>query len=505
MKKFVEYFKSLSVKFRLWKEIRKRKFAFLKKDIREFLAANSLTFFLLFLLHRYSAKQFNPLNVKRNIAILSRKKGNEGLAALSDGKLTLLESSFQKIRHRILNLLVLNALQKRVEKVIYFTILTLTLERRNPFNRKVLKFFLEQKLRFINDLLARIETINGKKWSKEEIGIHIDIFERSSILQGKIIKSMELAVKRQKENAFIKEAKEALEKGLYPVLATKGLSGSYWMRGLDRRILGLFKPFDEEIQAPNNPVSNYYRAALGSRNTRIGCRSGESAHHEVAAFLVDEFFGFGIVPRTSYASFTHHTFFLAFENIYSFRRITKTKYGSFQEFVGGFISILKLSKSEIETIPLDEFQLLIVLDVILGNTDRNVNNILVGDEKIAAIDHGLCFPDLIEELSFWYWSYFKQGEKPLYKPISDMLNAFPFEKLAAKLHKKCFISWNALARMRERVTLFSEGINAGLVPAQLKGLFESTYLVPLLDRKASLKETAAEQVRLYIQQANLYQ
>jgi hypothetical protein len=213
--------------------------------------------------------------------------------------------------------------------------------------------------------------------------------------------------------------------------------------------------------------------------------------------VVDEFFGFGIVPRTCYASFTHHAFFLTREKLFSTSRAMKTKLGSFQEFVEGFVTLSKLTEEDIASIPLDEFQLLVTLDVIIGNTDRNPGNLLFGDRKIAAIDHGLCFTDAIEDLSFWYWNLFALGKQPLIPSLVSLLHSFPMEPLLQKLRKKCFLSPSALERIRERVTLFRAGIDAGLTPHQLQELFTKEYMKALKGRETTLLGIAQEEVSRY--------
>lgn len=482
----------------------KRHYLLIKEKIKHsldflynILKINELWFFFLFLFHRYSPQQFQPIFVPQNLRILYRVRFSDRITTTRQGKLLLLTSPWQKWLFSTKNILLLGALQKRVERVVFYTYLTLTLELNNPFDKRVLEFFLKHKLQFLERLLDYVKKINGKWWDQSELRLHLKAFERNSLFQAEVIRTMHLATKRQKPQELVLEAKEALKRGLYPVLVVVGVSGSYWMRGVDRRIIGLFKPFDEEIHAPNNPVGPKFRGTLGLRKTRQGCRVGESPHHEVGAFLVDEFLGFGIVPKTYYAEFEHHIFFLSRENRLSFRRVVKKKYGSFQEYVSGFVSLDKLTPEERTSIPLEEFQLLIVLDVILGNTDRNIGNILIGEEKLAAIDHGLCFTDRIDDFSYWYWAYFPQGREPLYQPIVHLLNHFPFEELSLKLRKKCFISLVALQRMRERVVLFTEAINAGLVPAEIIDLFTIDYLYPLKDRNTTLKDVAIQQVKLY--------
>lgn len=449
-----------------------------------------------FLFHHYSAAQFSPLNAKANVTTLIQWQQGERLDSDAKGKLSRLTSKWQKLSFVLKNILLLGAFQSRLKKVIYYTFLTLTIEIYNPFDKVILRAFLERKTRFIEKLLKKVKVFTNDKKMDSEVKYHLEVFKRGSLLQSKIIDEMHKAVKKQKEPSIIKDAKEALKKGLYPLLVSSGCSGSYWMRSSSKEIAGLFKPFDEEIQAPNNPIGPVMQGAMGQRRSRMGIRVGEAGHREVAAYLVDQFFEFGIVPRTYYASFAHPMFFSARESRFSKREV-KVKYGSFQEFLEGFIPLHKLPKEEQKKIPLEEFQLLLVLDVILGNTDRNMGNILVGDEKIAAIDHGLVFPDMPEDLSYWYWAHFEQGKQPLAAPFIELFKEFPYEKLSHMLKKKCRIQLPCFARMRERIALFREGILKGYVPAELVDLMKLEYLSQLVDLDMSLILVAKEIVSSY--------
>lgn len=71
-------------------------------------------------------------------------------------------------------------------------------------------------------------------------------------------------------------------------------------------IKAIFKPFDEEPYADNNPKG--YPGKLGSPGFRSGIRSGESAAREVATYLLDLKGGFHGVPETVYAEVKHHYF-----------------------------------------------------------------------------------------------------------------------------------------------------------------------------------------------------
>ena len=51
------------------------------------------------------------------------------------------------------------------------------------------------------------------------------------------------------------------------------------------KVVGIFKPFDEEPYADENPRN--YIGTTGSPGIRKGILSGESATREVAAYLID--------------------------------------------------------------------------------------------------------------------------------------------------------------------------------------------------------------------------
>lgn len=479
---------------RIWIWIFQQKIQFYLSKFYKMLRLYEVPFFFYYLFHRYDARQMDLRHVAKNVRTLLQVSPKKGLTANRKGDLKILDTQWQKFLFSLKNRLLMGAPMSRVEKIVYYTYVTLTLELNNPFDKKVLIFFLEKKIALLKRLLSHVEKINGKTWDQSMIKLHIEVFHRNSLLQLKVIQTIHQAVKRQGRPPVIENAKRALEKGLYPLLIIMGCSGAYWMRGENRKVLGLFKPFDEEIHAPNNPIGPTLQGALGQRRTRRGCRVGEAAHREVAAYLVDAFFGFGIVPRTYYATFSHQTFFLARENRLTSFRPPKTKFGSFQEYIEGFVPLTKVFDEEKDRLPQVDFQLLILLDVIIGNTDRNTGNIMLGDEKLAAIDHGLSFPDVNANLNYWYW---RLRDEPLIPSLIALLEEFPFKKLFSKLAKNCFISCKSLSRIRERVVLFRAGIRSGLRPKQMIELMKEEYLYPLEDFEQTLEEEAKKQLELF--------
>ncbi len=414
------------------------------------------------------------------------------LAASRAGKLRPIRGFWRKAGLTSLNILSLGAYHSRLKRVKLFTYLALTLELRNPLDKQQLIPFLVRKERILQQLIPHM----GIK--QELLQAYLDLFLRNSQLQLYIIEKMKRAVWQGRRPTCIQNADLGLQKGLIPQLAVQGGSGTYFMKNTERETIGLFKPFDEEIGAPNNPVGPSHQGALGQRRTRMGVRVGEGAHHEVASYVIDIFFGFGIVPPTYYATFTHPIFHQTGEDPLSTLRTKKTKYGSYQEYIAGLTSLDRVSEQEMLNVPLEEYQLLIVLDLIIGNLDRNPGNILIGDGELVAIDHALAFPDNIKDpLSTWYWAIDFLAYKPLIPSLVKLVKNFPFERIAWKLRKHCGIEPKALQRMRERVALFSAGVAVDLAPLQLSELLQEEYLRPLIDQDQTLPQCAKEMVENY--------
>lgn len=94
-------------------------------------------------------------------------------------------------------------------------------------------------------------------------------------------------------------------KGLKPQLTDEGTSGTYILRGPDRKPRGIFKPIDEEQFAPNNPRD--FKGNFGDATFRAGVLSGEATVRELAAYLLDSEH-FSSVPPTTLVAVTHETF-----------------------------------------------------------------------------------------------------------------------------------------------------------------------------------------------------
>lgn len=91
-------------------------------------------------------------------------------------------------------------------------------------------------------------------------------------------------------------------------------------------------------------------------------------NRERAAYLIDLFLGFGLVPPTVI-------------------RIIEGEIGSCQQFIENTKTSDEVDDVDTEIVK-DEKLKMDLLDVILVNTDRNIGNWLIKEKKIYAIDHG---------------------------------------------------------------------------------------------------------------------
>lgn len=74
---------------------------------------------------------------------------------------------------------------------------------------------------------------------------------------------------------LILEVQSGLNSGKNPKLTEEGTSGSYFLENHLNKVVGIFKPFDEEPYADENPRN--YIGTTGSPGIRKGILSGESA------------------------------------------------------------------------------------------------------------------------------------------------------------------------------------------------------------------------------------
>ncbi|XP_049646838.1 phosphatidylinositol 4-kinase type 2-alpha [Suncus etruscus] len=273
--------------------------------------------------------------------------------------------------------------------------------------------------------------------------------------------------------AVVRNAEQAIERGIFPERIYQGSSGSYFVKNLQGKIIGVFKPKNEEPYGQLNPKWTKWLQKLCcpccfGRDCLV---LNQGYLSEAGASLVDQKLELNIVPRTKVVYLASETFnYSAIDRVKSrgkrlalekvpkvgqrFNRIgLPPKVGSFQLFVEGYKDAdFWLRRFEAEPLTensnrhlLLQFERLVVLDYIIRNTDRGNDNwlikydypmdssdsrdtdwVLVKDPiiKVAAIDNGLAFP--LKHPDSWraypfYWAWLPQAKIPFSQEIKDLI------------------------------------------------------------------------------------
>ena len=226
----------------------------------------------------------------------------------------------------------------------------------------------------------------------------------------------------------------AIKSNILPSRIPQGSSGSYYAKDMLGRIVGIFKPKNEEPYGSMNPRwSKWLQRWCCPCTFGRGCLlTNQGCYSEAAASAVDRHFRINIVPRTEVVELASPSFHYGHwirkaverkkkrlrsaakldpEDPYG-NTLFPRKAGSFQVYVKGFRhakDVLEEWQRQKEHIPpeLDEafqseFERLVILDYIIRNTDRGLDNWLVNvswiREEIAEheLDGSGAPPDVAE-------------------------------------------------------------------------------------------------------------
>uniref|UniRef100_A0A6I8PAJ2 Phosphatidylinositol 4-kinase type 2 n=2 Tax=Ornithorhynchus anatinus TaxID=9258 RepID=A0A6I8PAJ2_ORNAN len=271
----------------------------------------------------------------------------------------------------------------------------------------------------------------------------------------------------------VRRAERASQRGIFPDRIYQGSSGSYFVKDPQGKIIGVFKPKNEEPYGQLNPKWTKWLQKLCcpccfGRDCLV---LNQGYLSEAGASLVDQKLELNIVPRTKVVYLASETFnYSAIDRVKSrgkrlalekvpkvgqrFNRIgLPPKVGSFQIFVEGYKDAdYWLRRFEAEPLPentnrqlLLQFERLVVLDYIIRNTDRGNDNWLIKYDcpmdssssrdsdwvlvkepviKLAAIDNGLAFP--LKHPDSWraypfYWAWLPQAKVPFSQEIKELI------------------------------------------------------------------------------------
>ncbi|VDK63572.1 unnamed protein product [Anisakis simplex] len=235
-------------------------------------------------------------------------------------------------------------------------------------------------------------------------------------------------------NDNLRRCCEAMQAGVHPLRIQSGSSGSYFIRDKNGEIIAVFKPKSEEPFAPLNPKwPKFFQRILCFCCFGRACLIPNNGYlSETGASLVDEKLELHIVPKTRIVKLASPAFFYSRSCFKT--NSPKPKDGSYQVFVNGYVSasdIIPEWSKDAQSCPLSAqeanrfkilFQKMCILDYIIRNTDRHMDNWLIKSViipniqenannmegflivriffryrkgqvlEIAAIDNGLAFP-----------------------------------------------------------------------------------------------------------------
>src|SRR5512136_2153831 len=128
--------------------------------------------------------------------------------------------------------------------------------------------------------------------------------------------------------------------------------------------------FLTDVRYGEQTIQAVYKPSRGERPL-WDFPSASLAHREVAAYIISEALGIGMVPETVY------------------RRRAPVGPGSLQRYVEHDPDCHYFNLSEEDR---QRLRPVVLFDVLINNADRKGGHVLIGlDNKIWLIDHGICF------------------------------------------------------------------------------------------------------------------
>lgn len=195
----------------------------------------------------------------------------------------------------------------------------------------------------------KITRVKGKTQEEEQLEIKHSVFQapdgyRPSSVETLASDVTETQGDRMTKMGFddvVESVKVAIELGVHPKMISQGSSGSYFARNSDGKVVGVFKPKDEEPYASRNPKwtkwihRNLFPCFFG----RACLIPNLSYVSEAAAYVLDNRLRTNLVPYTDIVYLSSKSFHYDFWDRSAYYRKRKpfpSKVGSFQVFLKGF-------------------------------------------------------------------------------------------------------------------------------------------------------------------------
>jgi phosphatidylinositol 4-kinase type 2 len=182
----------------------------------------------------------------------------------------------------------------------------------------------------------------------EQLEIHHSVFQAPDGVRPATAESLtndyDASTERMTHMEFeeiVESVRTAIEMDVHPKLITQGSSGSYFARNTQGKVVGVFKPKDEEPYASRNPkwTKWIHRNLFPFFFGRACLIPNLSYVSEAAAYVLDLQLRTNLVPPTEVVSLSSKSFHYDFWDRRAYYRKKKAfpdKPGSFQVFLKGF-------------------------------------------------------------------------------------------------------------------------------------------------------------------------
>ncbi|PNY23126.1 Phosphatidylinositol 4-kinase lsb6 [Tolypocladium capitatum] len=201
--------------------------------------------------------------------------------------------------------------------------------------------------RWADEIASRFKRGKGKNHLEEEarLEIHHSVFqppEGVRPISAEAMAEPQAGVMTKAEfEAVVDSVRAAIHQEVHPSMISQGSSGSYFARNPDGKIVGVFKPKDEEPYAAGNPKWNkwIHRNLFPCCFGRACLIPNLSYVSEAAAYVLDCQLRTHLVPYTDVVWLSSKSFHYPFWDRRGFYRKKKPlppKPGSFQVFLKGF-------------------------------------------------------------------------------------------------------------------------------------------------------------------------
>ncbi|RKF79340.1 Phosphatidylinositol 4-kinase lsb6 [Golovinomyces cichoracearum] len=192
----------------------------------------------------------------------------------------------------------------------------------------------------------KIHKAKGKTKEEEKLEIHHSVFHAPDGVRPATAEMLALnddqgRMTKPEFERIVESVRIAIEQGIHPKMITQGSSGSYFARNSKGKVIGVFKPKDEEPYAAGNPKWNkwIHRNLFPCFFGRACLIPNLSYVSEAAAYTLDCRLRTRLVPYTDIVHLSSKSFHYDFwhrRNYYKRGKPFPTKVGSFQVFLEGY-------------------------------------------------------------------------------------------------------------------------------------------------------------------------